>query len=45
MLNISLIVMFKFLFGVVIGMFICETYDYTFTDLISTIEDIFNTTK
>ena len=40
MLNISLIVMFKFLLGIVVGLFLAETYNYTFTDLFDYLERI-----
>mgnify|MGYP001323999261 CR=1 FL=1 len=41
MLNISLIVLFKFLLGIVVGLYLAETYDYSFTDFINQIEKVF----
>jgi len=40
MLNISLIVLFKFLLGIVVGLYLAETYDYSFTDLLDYFERI-----
>ena len=45
MLNISLIVMFRFTLGMVLGLFVAETYDYGFSDLIRTLENLLDTTK
>ena len=33
--------MFKFFMGVIVGMFICENYDYTFTGLLDYLEEVF----
>ena len=44
-LNISLIVMFRFTLGMVLGLFVAETYDYGFSDLIRTLENLLDTTK
>ena len=45
MLNISLIVMFKFLLGIVVGLFLAENYDYSFSTLLDFIDNIFDTQK
>ena len=33
--------MLKFIIGVIVGLYICENHDYTFTNFINQIEKIF----
>jgi len=40
MLSISLIVMFKFIIGLVSGLFLGEYYDYTFSGLVDWVDNI-----